>query len=216
MSQDTLNRRNFLQSLGLGMSLSSPALALCRLTPRQGEGPFYPEADWNRDNDLTRIRQGGPAAIGEKVHLSGIVQDPDCKPIDGALVEIWQAAASGKYNHSQDTSSLPLDPDFQYWGRTNADSRGRYAFTTIIPGHYPVGAGRYRPPHIHVKVHARGFTTLTTQVYFDPKTYDDPRLAALVERLNRLEGVPQSLMVRYRGAVGEKSGQFAFTLRPTT
>ena len=130
------------------------------------------------------------------------------------MVEIWQAAVTGKYNHSQDTSSLKLDPNFQYWGRTRSDADGYYEFKTIIPGHYPVGVNRYRPPHIHFKAHAAGFFSLTTQMYFDPMSYDDPSLASLVQKLNQAESVDSRLKVLFEADVeGDvKSGNFNITL----
>jgi len=195
--------------------------AQCRLTTRQTEGPYYPEADLNRDNDLTNLGPGKPGAKGQIIYLSGLVMNPECKPIADSVVEIWQAAASGKYNHSQDPNQLPLDPNFQYWGRTRTDAKGAYVFKSVIPGHYPTSPNTYRPPHIHVKVHAAGFLSLTTQVYFDPRSYDDANLAKIVDRLNKAESVPAELIVLYaRNSLlkepNAKSGRFDFTIRPNT
>lgn len=219
-----LSRRQWLQAtLGaLGTFSGSKVLgAICGVTPAQGEGPYYPERDLNRDNDLVHF--GARAALGERIVLTGTVMDTACKPLAGALVEIWQAAASGKYNHTEDPNALPLDPNFQYWGRALTDTAGQYRFDTIIPGHYPLtprlvgvpptGPGQYRPPHIHFKVHARGFRSLTTQMYFDPKSYDDADLAKTVSDLNRWENVDANLVVHF-GVVGtERRGVFDITLR---
>jgi protocatechuate 3,4-dioxygenase, beta subunit len=214
------------QALGfLGAVSGGKAMAaVCGPTHRQGEGPYYPEKDRNRDNDLTQIRKGDRQAKGEVIYLSGQVMGTDCKPLPGVMVEIWQAAASGKYNHSGDANRLAADPDFQYWGRSTTGPDGRYAFRTIIPGHYPLkpslvgvaptGPGQYRPPHIHFKVHApRGYLSLTTQMYFDPKSYDDADVAKTVSDLNRWEGVDGDLMVRFAEAGGLKSGTFDIVLR---
>lgn len=195
------------------------AAAQCRLTLRQMEGPYYPEADLNRDNDLTNLGPGKPAALGQVVYISGRVLDPECRPVADAVVEVWQAAASGKYNHSQDPNNLKLDPHFQYWGRTRTSASGGYVFKTVVPGHYPTGPNEYRPPHIHVKVHAPGFLSLTTQIYFDPRSYDDQNLGSLVDRLNKREQVPADLIVLYRPAgvpqePAAKAGKFDFTIRP--
>jgi protocatechuate 3,4-dioxygenase, beta subunit len=212
-------RRLIAGAAGLLASANAMAAAQCRLTPRQGEGPYYPEADLNRDNDLTNLGPGKPAALGQVIYLSGLVLDPDCKPVRDAVVEVWQAAASGKYNHSQDPNNLKLDPNFQYWGRTRTDAKGAYVFKSVVPGHYPTGPTTYRPPHIHAKVHAAGFLSLTTQVYFDPRSYDDANLAKIVDRLNKLEQVPAELIVLYQKnsrlpEPGAKSGRFDFTIRP--
>ncbi len=190
--------------------------ATCSLTPLQGEGPFYPEGDLDRDSDLTQHDEGAPLALGVQILVGGLVQDTLCGPISDALVEIWQACESGRYNHSGDSNPLPLDLNFQYWGRTRTNREGKYLFKTIMPGHYPIGGGRFRPPHIHFKTHARGFLSLTTQSYFDPASYDDPILAAKVNELNNLEGVDRRLMVRYTRTNPDsklKSGVFNITLR---
>src|SRR5690606_27978102 len=107
---------------------------------------------------------------------------------------------------------LELDPDFQYWGRSTTNALGEYDFKTIIPGHYPLdprltgrrpsGPRQFRPPHIHFKVHARGYLSLTTQMYFDPKSYDDFEESKLVGDLNRWENVDPDLTVLFSGVGG--------------
>lgn len=166
-----MNRRDILKKsiVGLGMLGSSgAALAnVCRLTAAQPEGPFYPENDqFDKDNDLTTVAGRNGVALGEVVILKGRVLDDLCHPVEGAMVEIWQAAASGKYNHSRDPNPAKLDPNFQYWGQAITNADGEYSFKTIKPGAYPAGGSWVRPPHIHLKVHLRGYEELTTQVYF--------------------------------------------------
>ncbi len=196
--------------------------AVCSRTPAQGEGPFYPERDLNRDNDLRRFRKD--SALGEPITLEGQVTSEDCRPVEGAVVEIWQAAASGRYNHSGDRNLLALDPNFQYWGQFKTGADGKYRFLTIIPGHYPLdprlvgqnpsGPGQFRPPHIHMKVRAPGLLSLTTQVYFDPKSFDRPDHAKTVSDLNRWENVDSRLVVHYTPDLnGEKTGMFDVVLR---
>ena len=41
-----------------------------------------------------------------------------------------------------------------------------------MPGHYLNGA-RYRPAHLHVKVHVAGAERLTTQLYFEGDPYNE-------------------------------------------
>ncbi len=89
------------------------------------------------DNDLTRQHEGEP--IGERITVSGRVFDTEGKPLRGTLVEIWQANAAGRYLHRWDRWPAPLDPNFSGAGRTVTDDDGRYTFTTIKPGPYPVG-----------------------------------------------------------------------------
>jgi protocatechuate 3,4-dioxygenase beta subunit len=194
--------------------------AFCQQTPPQTEGPFYPEKDQvDKDADLTQVAGAAGKPVGEVIRITGRVLDSDCNPVPNALVEIWQACASGRYNHSGDTSGLPLDPNFQYWGRAVTDHLGRYAFRTILPGHYPASPTWERPPHIHYKVAALGFHELTTQMYFQGRSF--PEKGALIDRLNQqdaiLQGVPKgeraSVIVEFVDVGGIKTGQFDVTIR---
>jgi protocatechuate 3,4-dioxygenase beta subunit len=197
----------------------------CRVTSRQTLGPYYPESDWNRDNDLTRRKPTDPEASGQVIQLSGIIRNKNCDPIENARVEIWQASPLGKYDHSQDLNPITKDPKFQYWGMNQTGKDGRYFFKTLIPGHYPLdpalvgrvpsGPGQFRPPHIHFKITHPSFRELVTQMYFDPRTYTDKNLAKIVDQLNRWENVPKDLVINFI-PLGPKSsilvGEFILTL----
>lgn len=147
----SLNRRKLL-SLGLvaagGLVTSVSAKAICRdTTPPQPEGPFYPVDDQaDKDTDLTYVRGGRAKAHGQVIIVQGQVIDQTCTPVQGALVEIWQACHTGKYNHPSDPNTAALDPNFQYWGRAVTGVDGSYSFKTILPGAYPAGEGWIRPP----------------------------------------------------------------------
>jgi protocatechuate 3,4-dioxygenase beta subunit len=175
-----LKRRNFLKKLagGLGAAVvANHALAAetCKETPRQTAGPFYPGEDqFVPDNDLTRIPGGRQQALGEVIHINGVVRDlVTCLPLAGVNVEIWQACASGRYNNDQDPNPAPLDPNFRYWGETFTDANGEYSFKTIKPGAYPADTDWDRPPHIHVRIAKRGFKDLITQMYFKGDPLND-------------------------------------------
>jgi protocatechuate 3,4-dioxygenase beta subunit len=95
------------------------------------------------------------------------------------MIEIWQANAAGRYNHSGDTHDAPLDPDFRGEGRVFSDADGWYEFTTIKPGAYPWRNhhNAWRPNHIHYSLFGAGFASrLITQMYFpgDPLLDLDP------------------------------------------
>ena len=154
---------------GLGWLAAGLARAADVLpTPRQPEGPFYPVKDQaDKDVDLTRIAGRSGTALGTVLLLDGTVRTLDGAPIPGALVEIWQACASGRYNHPGDENAAPLDPNFQGWGRVTTGASGAYRFKSIKPGAYPNSPDWMRPPHIHVRVIAPGFPSLTTQLYFE-------------------------------------------------
>ena len=169
-----MNRRDILKkggllSLGLfSVGLARAAEAAGIVTPAQTEGPFYPVVDQvDKDVDMIHVQGHGGTAKGQVIRVGGTVQDAEGNPLANTQVEVWQACHSGKYNHPDDTNTAELDPDFQYWGRTTTDAKGRYAFLTIKPGAYPADSTWTRPPHIHFKVAAPGFRSLTTQMYFE-------------------------------------------------
>ena len=150
--------------------------AACIPTPPETAGPFYPlNFPLDKDNDLTFVKNQSQKAQGEVIWIQGRVQDKACQPVPGALVEIWQACTTGRYNHPDDTNSAKLDPDFQYWGKATTNEKGEYGFKTIKPGSYPASWFWTRPPHIHFTVRAHGHSELTTQMYFagEPLNHKD-------------------------------------------
>ncbi len=176
------SRRNALQ-IGLtalgGMLLvpTASAASSCQLTPDQAKGPFYPIKDQlDKDGDLTSVRNLAGQALGKIILVEGLVSDQHCKPVQGVLVEIWQACASGKYDHPGDPNPAQLDPNFQYWGKALTDATGFYRFKTILPGAYPANSTWRRPPHIHFKIQKLGYRELITQLYFEGDPLNDKDL----------------------------------------
>lgn len=134
------------------------------------------------NTDLTKQHKGEP--MGERIIVSGRVLDEDGRPVAGAIVEIWQANAAGRYFHALDQRDAPLDPNFVGNGRCRTDAEGRYGFFTIKPGAYPVpDSGRWwRPPHIHFSILGPGsLSRLVTQMYFpgDPLNAFDRLILAI-------------------------------------
>jgi protocatechuate 3,4-dioxygenase beta subunit len=170
-----VSRREMLKTaLFSGAALATPGLALaqqCQETPRQDEGPFYLNGyDRTRpvthSNDLTVVPGATGLPQGRIIHVTGRVTDADCRPVKGAMVEIWQANARGRYVHVADPSPVPKDPNFLGFGEAITDDNGMYSFKTIKPGAYPVPGGWIRPPHVHFKVHGGFFHMMVTQMYF--------------------------------------------------
>jgi protocatechuate 3,4-dioxygenase beta subunit len=136
-------------------------------TPRQTEGPFYPDRlPLDTDNDLLIINDGITPAVGEITHLGGRILDSRGEPIRNALVEIWQVDNNGVYIHTASGNRERRDTNFQGFGRFLTGSSGEYYFRTIKPVAYPG-----RTPHIHFAVHVKGQDKFTTQCYIK----DHPR-----------------------------------------
>lgn len=138
-----------------------------RLTPSQTEGPFYP-VELPADSDFDLLTQGSTRYTqGQATWLEGTVTDRAGRPVQGAVVEIWQCDQQGHYRHPGDRGA---DPAFQGFGRTGVGSAGEYRFRTIRPALY---SGR--TPHIHVKVKLGKRELLTTQMYVagDPNNERD-------------------------------------------
>src|SRR2546423_5075773 len=158
------NRRHFLRSLSLGAALVTVPGALAEeliRTPRQTEGPFYPDhLPLDTDNDLIIVNDALSPAVGEVTHLSGRILDAKGEPVRNALVEIWQVDYNGIYIHSACPNHERLDTHFQGYGRFLTGSSGEYRFRTIKPVPYPG-----RTPHIHLKVRKGDRELLTTQCY---------------------------------------------------
>lgn len=197
MQQIGFNRRDLVASAlaaaGLaGLSRPEPARAqgaelpmtpACEgraaVTRRQTEGPYFtPSSPLKRD-----LRGDGP---GEMLVLSGFVLKPQCRPVGGALVDLWHANANGDYDNA----------GFLFRGHQFTDAQGRYQFITRMPGLYP---GRTR--HFHVKVRAGQGPVLTTQLYFPS------------EPGNARDGIfDRALLMDIRAAEGGRLGRFDFVI----
>ncbi|HZB93028.1 MAG TPA: protocatechuate 3,4-dioxygenase subunit alpha [Stellaceae bacterium] len=169
-------------------------------TASQTVGPFFhvglirPELA-----DLTR----GGKALGEAIVIEGQVRDGDGAAVSDAMLEIWQANASGKYRHPEDAQEKPLDPNFTGFGRAITDKDGRYRFTTVRPGAVPGRGNALQAPHIALTIFARGLLKhLSTRIYFAdlaPANEADPVLSRIEDAALRrtllaepLNGAPRT------------------------
>jgi protocatechuate 3,4-dioxygenase beta subunit len=114
-------------------------------TVAQTEGPYF------KTNSPERTSLVADGMQGTVLTITGQVVTVDGTPVANALVDFWQADASGAYDNS----------GYNLRGHQYTDENGNYTLTTIVPGLYP---GRTR--HIHVKVQAPNGPVLTTQLYF--------------------------------------------------
>ncbi len=88
---------------------------------------------------------------GTTLVVTGRVLTVTCQPVAGAVLDFWQADASGAYDNA----------GYRLRGHQRTGGDGGYSLRTVVPGEYPGRTG-----HIHVKVQAPGAATLTTQLYF--------------------------------------------------
>ena len=135
-----------------------------------------------KSNNLVQ-RVGSPTrAVGHFTKITGLLTDENCLPIQGAVVEIWQADRLGNYEWSYETDSyfeLPLegrDKNFVFSGTAQTDNLGQYTLMTILPGSKSKSA-----PHINIIIKKEGYRTLRTRMYFakHPRNEKDPVLVSI-------------------------------------
>jgi protocatechuate 3,4-dioxygenase beta subunit len=127
-------------SLLLGRALATSsgpqAASSCRPTTPDSLGPFY--------------EPGAPvrSKVGSGYVLTGRVRAArTCRAIPKARIELWVANVDGEYDDAHRATVF-------------AGRRGGYRFESNRPPAYGT-----RPPHIHLRVSARGYRTLVTQHY---------------------------------------------------
>jgi protocatechuate 3,4-dioxygenase beta subunit len=152
------------------------------LTIEQTEGPYF------KANSPEKANLFADVSKGTKLVLTGSVVTTSCKPVNRALLDVWQADADGNY----DNAGTKLR------GHVFTDGQGGYRVETVVPGLYP---GRTR--HIHVKVQAPNGPVLTTQLYFP----NEPR--------NASDGIyrKECLLSISDAADGSKNGGFQFVVK---
>ncbi len=139
-------------------------------TPNTLPGPFYrPDVpDLAQGTNLSRD------GVGEAMQVVVHVVDLGGAAIAEAQVEVWHANALGRYEN-QDPD---LQPEFNLRGRLRSDAHGQVQFVTVKPRGYAlpedgpvgrllsaIGLRLERPAHLHFRVVAPGFQTLTTQIF---------------------------------------------------
>ena len=149
-------------------------------TEEQIEGPYFkPRSPLRTDLVAAGTRE-------KIVTLEGHVLTRSCRPVGGALLDLWHADENGDYD----------DSGFRYRAHLLSDASGLYRFRTILPGLYP---GRTR--HYHMKVQAPQRPILTTQLYF-------PR-----EAMNAADGFfSDALLMRFDESASGATARFDFIL----
>jgi protocatechuate 3,4-dioxygenase, alpha subunit len=160
--------------------MSQPKGVSLPLTPSQTVGPFLAIGLPWPDGPFV-VPEGTPGAIT----ITGRVLDGAGDPLPDALVETWQAAPDGSFDHPDDPreAGAVWGEGFRGFGRSATDATGRYRIVTLKPGPLPFPDGRTEAPHLDVSVFARGLLDrVVTRIYFPDETAAnaaDPVLASL-------------------------------------
>jgi protocatechuate 3,4-dioxygenase beta subunit len=169
MSAIRLSRREILEKcaaigvLAAATPMSSSALVTLyeererrHVTPPNELGPFYKRKAPESHNLRIAGDPGMPLAV------SGQVLDTRGEVLRDATIEIWHSDHLGHYDLE----------DYRYRAMMKPDEKGGYAFSSIMPGHYPDRIAQ----HVHYLVQAPGHRPLVTQLYFatDPVFKGDP------------------------------------------
>lgn len=127
-----------------------------KVTPPNGLGPFYKR----RAPETMELHPSREPGL--PLSVSGVVFSEKGSVLQQATIEVWQADHEGHYD---------LD-GYRYRAKLRSDAAGRYAFNSVMPGHYPDRVCQ----HIHYLVQAPGHKPLITQMYFatDPAFEGDP------------------------------------------
>ena len=140
-------------------------------------GPFFVAGSprYELGDDIANGASGVPC------HVAGRIVGVGGEPVAGARIEIWQADDEGLYDVQHPDLEAP-----QGRGHLFSAPDGAFRFWTVRPEAYPIpsdgpvgdllaaaGRGPMRPAHIHFRVEAPGYETLTTHVFADGDPYLD-------------------------------------------
>lgn len=168
-----ISRKKFLSRLGFGlvsipltikgisaatMSNSTKNETDCGYTDAATEGPFFVKNTAKAVNINFTNLPGNPMNVSGAIYgdTEGNVLVPNAK------IEIWHCDDEGVYHPTGNGNiSKYKNTQIALRGYVISDKNGKYSFRSIVPGLY---SGRRR--HIHYKISAKGFKTLTTQSYW--------------------------------------------------
>lgn len=151
-------------------------------TAAQTAGPFYtPDTPAKRN-----FRADDPAGAPLDLHAS--VLDTQCRPLPGAIVDLWHANSQGRYDND----------GFGLRGHQVADGRGAVTFNTVWPASYA-----WRTRHFHARIFKPGGgRLLTTQLYFPDEPHNDDDGLFQPELLLQLTKAAAATQARFVFVVG--------------
>lgn len=141
----------------------------CAVTCELTQGPCY-------SSQSVEIQDISYGYAGLPMRLYLRILDESCKPISGAVVDVWHVGPTGKYS-GDDAANEQVgfctgnDSDFTshiyFRGKQTSDANGIVTFDSCFPGWYSS-----RTIHIHMTISVGGQAYLTTQFGF-ADTLDD-------------------------------------------
>ena len=160
-------------------------------TPTTVTGPFHIHGS-PEFADGANMAEGAP---GVPCFVSGSVRDLDGRPIEGAVLDVWQTDGEGLYEAQRDVQQPWLRGVYH----TKAD--GSFLIRTVTPIGYTIpmdgtvgelmqrtNIGHYRPAHIHFLVEAPGYHRIITHLFQRGDQYLDADV---------VYGVKQQLIVDF-------------------
>lgn len=186
-----MERKNFLKNsfLGLGTILTGAAITShtkqqteptnddCDISPGETRGPFPTKTPTELMQANIKADRTGVALL---INLTIVDKNNNCKPLPGAIVDVWHCDKEGNYSEYGNNFLQRKDFSSEHFlrGRQATDANGRVSFISIYPGWYPG-----RAPHIHLEIfNKEGKSLLVTQVAFPEdisgKVYSSPLYAA--------------------------------------
>jgi protocatechuate 3,4-dioxygenase beta subunit len=159
-------KANYPNPFAAGCNLPASCVATCELT----QGPCYS----SQSVEIQDISYGY-AGLPMRMYLQ--VLDESCKPVSGAVVDVWHVSPVGKYSGDDATNEdvsfcTGNDSDFTshlyFRGKQTTDAAGVVFFDTCFPGWYSS-----RTVHIHLTIRVGSDAYVTTQLCFDDSLDDD-------------------------------------------
>ena len=133
----------------------------CIPSPRETKGPFPNKTPSQLVKANIKADRTGIALL---INLTIQDKNNNCRPLPGAIVDIWHCDKDGYYSEYGDHPMQRKDLSGEHYlrGRQTADEKGRVSFLSVYPGWY---SGR--APHVHLEIFSSsGTSLLVTQLAF--------------------------------------------------
>jgi len=114
-----------------------------------------------------------PDTPGDRMSVHVRVMDLNKQPIEGVVVDVWQASPVGLYENQDDQQA-----DMNLRGRFTSDQQGEFVYRTVRPAGYPIPVDgpvgqllehqdrhAMRPAHLHFIAIKQGYRVLATQIF---------------------------------------------------